>query len=90
MLSFNISLSNPWVKTNFRHIFNRSWLLSKYKAIEIEVVRDPKIILNFNIYYTTKCNHAGLGIDIGFLSFDGSVRFYDTRHWNYKTNSWQM
>lgn len=37
-----------------------------------------------------KSDHAGVSLWLGLLGFDVGLHFYDTRHWDYENNRWEV
>jgi len=90
MISLNLTILNPWSAGHFDNLWNRSWLPFKHKAIELEFLKYEHIILDFQFKFSAKCAHAGLQFEIGILGYCVSFNFYDTRHWDYTTNTWEI
>ena len=49
----------------------------------------------FNLFYfqickTEKTDHAGFWFNISILGLDFTYRKYDTRHWNYDNDTWEV
>lgn len=61
----------------------------KHKFWEFEIYRDPTLI-SLLFSYTTHEDHAGLTIRLGMFSFVLGFMIYDSRHWDYETNSWEI
>jgi hypothetical protein len=88
MIYFNFTLRNPF-SDKFKNLFARSGKLSKYKAWEFEVYQCDSIIeaegkLSF------REDHAGIAFSIGLFSYVARVQLYDTRHWNYDRQQWEI
>jgi hypothetical protein len=86
MINFNVSLTNPWsrrhriIKSMFGRLWSRkAWELNFYLTADIARVE-------FN--FSTRCDHAGLRFELGFLGFAFEFNFYDSRHWNYNSETW--
>jgi hypothetical protein len=90
MLYLGFRISNPWGKNKFVNLRNKSWLVSKNKAIELEFCRSDDVIVNGSFNISTRSDHAGVHITLGLLFYVVDFNFYDTRHWNYKTNDWEL
>ena len=90
MLYLGFRISNPWSKDKFSTLWNKSWLVSKNKAIEIEFCRSDNTIVNGSLNLTTRRDHAGMRIEIGLLFYSIDFTFYDTRHWDYTANDWEI
>jgi hypothetical protein len=81
--SFQIDYTSD---TEFKNFWNRSWSTPlEHKFVELEIHTSTGLV-GFNFDFTTKCDHAGL--DIQLTVFGRTVHFslYDHRHWNYKEN----
>ena len=90
MLSLNLHLRNPWSTENFKNLFNWTKLLTKHKALEIELTRYSYDA--FELYLNTNfagCDHAGPCLKIAILGYAGSIKLYDTRHWDYENKRWE-
>lgn len=80
MISFSFRLANPF-SNRWDTIFYRDRLFSKHKAGEIQVCKEA-IIISFSFRFTTRCDHAGVSLDIGALGYTVMLQYNDTRHWN--------
>jgi len=87
MFNFDLSLRNPFSK-RFKLLTGKSGTLLSNKAWEANVYATNTIV-KFSIAITTRSDHAGLNIYIGLIGFEYEFHFYDTRHWCYKTDSWE-
>jgi hypothetical protein len=67
---------------------SNSWLLSKHKAIEIELTNAGNI-LELSLVVTTKRDHAGFRAVISLFGYDAAIQLYDTRHWDYENNCYK-
>ena len=83
----SIRISNPFGE-GFKNLGSISGLLSKHKAWELEHYYNAGCILEFDISYTTKRDHAGFNLSIGLLSYCVHATIYDTRHWNTVLKQW--
>lgn len=89
MISLNLRIINPWSNGHFTNFWNKSWLPFTNKAIELEVLQLSHTIFEVQINITVKCSHAGLQCELGILGYCICFNFYDTRHWDYDTNTWE-
>lgn len=87
MLNLSFIVSNPWGKT-FKNIKESSVRLWANKAAEVQLYVDTYTLLEFDLKWTHKCDHAGLHLSIGLFGIMFSISIYDTRHWNYKLDKW--
>lgn len=62
--------------------------LSKYKGCEVNVYLSLALHLSASIAYTTKCDHAGLRLELVLFGLTLEINAYDSRHWNDKANRW--
>jgi len=46
-------------------------------------------IVNVDFQFNPVGDHAGASIMLGLFGYDVELHFYDTRHWNYLTNTWE-
>lgn len=62
------------------------------KAWEIQISNefDGGPYFSFLLEWTRKCDHAGPTFRFEILSFYFCIQVYDTRHWNYKTDDWEV
>jgi len=91
MIDFNFAISNPQINNwdRFNLLKSKSGLFKNHKAWEFNTYCDIDIIrvalsLNFN------SDHAGLNIKIGLFGYMIEYTIYDTRHWDYDTNTWKV
>jgi len=88
MININFKIDNPFID-RFANLFNHNGMLTKYKAWEFEVLK-VNCIVNFSLSLTTKTDHAGLQLEFGLLGYELCFIVYDTRHWDYDKNTWQI
>jgi hypothetical protein len=74
---------------SFKDIYSRSWNTPlKHKYFEFQLMRDSEYLLNFNFNWKTKCDHAGVNLELGLFGYELMLCVYDNRHWDDKTNDW--
>ena len=89
MISFSFNLSNPWSK-RWKNVWNRAYKTPfKNKFIELELIKDTTII-SFMLRLATQTDHGGLSMELGVLGYSFNFNFYDNRHWDVGTGSWEM
>lgn len=44
----------------------------------------------FEFSWSRKCDHAGVSLKLGLLGFVFEGQIYDTRHWDYDNNQYQV
>ena len=88
MINLNFTISNPW-SSRWEILWNKSKFISKNKAVEFNGYRTNHIIrIDFN--FRPAGDHAGVRLMLGLLGYDVELHFYDTRHWDYETNTWEI
>lgn len=87
MIYLNFSLANLWNWPRFKHLGNVHGAITKNKVWEVEHYRCSNIA-EFQFSFSTRRDHAGLEITLGFLGYNIHANVYDRRHWNTDTNSW--
>jgi hypothetical protein len=88
MIYINHTFRNPWSDL-FKPVWSWGKKLTKNKALEIEAYRSDTII-EYEIKFTIREDHAGLIIGLGLLSYTIRLQIYDTRHWNYANKCWEV
>jgi hypothetical protein len=89
MIQFDFEIQHPYPKNNFKAFWNKHATLSKHKALETEIYKDPECIFGLGFRFSFRGHdHAGLRINLGFFTYRFDMHIYDTRHWNHETNSW--
>ena len=91
MIYLSFLLKNPFHRKNdFRSLFERGGRLFGNKNWEAQLVRYTynALELEFNTNFTGS-DHAGPSLSIGLLGFTASVKIYDGRHWDHKSNAWE-
>ena len=89
MINLKFAIEYPFTRGSFNNIFNRGWSTPfKHKHFELEVLQDCEYLLHFNFDWTTRCDHAGVRLELGLFGYELMFHLYDSRHWDYDTNSW--
>ena len=88
MIYLNFSLRNPWNRGGFDNLWNKSWIISGYKYLEVEVTSDEETVLKIQLSLTARQDHAGLTVELGLLGRSVHFSIYDTRHWDTDKNTW--
>lgn len=88
MINFGFTIENPYSDK-----FDAGWCwsgkLTKNKAWEVQAYRS-NVIVECEIRLTHRTDHAGFKIELGLFSFSFVAQIYDTRHWNYDTQNWEI
>lgn len=87
MINFNFDICNPW-SDRWNILWNKSRFIGKNKAVEFNGYRTNHIF-NVDFNFKPAGDHGGVHIMLGLFGYDIELHFYDTRHWNYETNTWE-
>jgi hypothetical protein len=91
IVNIRIELSNPFDRREFfKNLGCLSGKITKHLAWELEHSYLSTMLLDTDIRWTRNIDHAGIDITIGILGYGIGFRIYDTRHWNYETDSWEI
>jgi hypothetical protein len=86
MINFSFSIKNPF-SDRWKTIYNKYGLFSNHKAWELNVYKTHQLVdVDFGLSF--KGDHAGLRLMLGLIGYSVEFHFYDTRHWDYKTDTW--
>ena len=89
MINLNFSMAMPWRSAKVWDIlWNISRSVIKHKAWEFNGYRTGRLI-NVDFHWTLQGDHAGVRLMLGVFGYEVELQFYDTRHWNYDTNTWE-
>jgi hypothetical protein len=89
MLYLNLKISNPF-SDRFKNI--KCWSGAtpfKHKFWEVQIMASNDLIL-FGFSYTIRQDHAGLNLELGLLGYNIDFNFYDSRHWDYIGERWEI
>jgi hypothetical protein len=87
MISFNFDFS--LLRVEFRNFWSRSWTTPfKNKFIELEL-HTSEALIGFNFLWTTQRDHAGLDVQLSLFGLCVHFNFYDNRHWDGATATWE-
>lgn len=88
MILFNFIVDNPF-SDRWSTIFFKNGIFGQHKAWEFNAYQTHHLIdLEFRL--TTKGDHAGLQTMVGLFGYSIELGVYDTRHWDYENNRWQI
>lgn len=90
MIYFNINISNPYWWNRWASI--KSWTGDtpwRHKHWEIQIMRVSNL---FRIVFSwiVREDHAGANLELALFGYQIDLRFYDSRHWNTETNTWEL
>lgn len=91
MLYFNFKITNPFRAEVSRSYFCIFKSLTKNKHIEVESTYHSQTLFQFevDVSFIGK-DHAGVSLDLTIFHRNLRVVFYDSRHWNYDTQTWEI
>jgi hypothetical protein len=90
MISIRIAVSNPFKHKPFKDYWQREYLITKHKCLEIGFYRYAWDLFEFHLDLRwSGRDHAGPSIEIGILGYTARLGISDTRHWNSVENRWE-
>lgn len=87
MINFSFNVSWPWFKPIEdwqKDYFCKTWNLTKHKSLEIQLSKAGKTLIGFDFRWDSRCDHAGLMLDLSLFRHFFIINFYDNRHWNHE------
>lgn len=91
MLNFDLVLHNLWSKEKFKALWNKSGSITEYKHWELELTSYSKDFLGIRLDTRWRGrDHAGFSVEFILLGYNLHANIYDSRHWNYENNSWEI
>jgi hypothetical protein len=89
IISFRFELTNPFDRWEyFKPLGSIGGWLVGHKSWELEHSFMSTMLVDADITWTHKRDHAGLSVTIGLLGYGVHFHIYDTRHWDYNTNAY--
>jgi hypothetical protein len=87
MINLNFTIRNPWSNRfdNIRCWHGSTPFANKYWEIQLYKSTD---VIDFSFHLTHRQSHAGLRLELGLFGYNADFNFYDNRHWDYETQSW--
>ncbi len=62
----------------------------KFWEIQLASFDDFTNYFNFSLRWNRKCDHAGVNLTIEILSLYFCFQIYDSRHWDYEGNNYEI
>jgi hypothetical protein len=87
MINLQLNIFNPW-SSRWDILWNKTKMIGQYNAVEFNGYRTNHVI-NVDFNFNPAGDHGGARITLGLFGFDIELHFYDTRHWDYTTNTWE-
>ena len=90
MKIFNLrtQLSLPF--DHFKNLGCISGKLFENKAWELEHTYYSGSLFDIDISWSIREDHAGFEICLGMFGYGVHFHIYDTRHWDYEKNAWEL
>jgi hypothetical protein len=89
MINLNFAIGYPLTRLSFNHLLHYCReTVFRNKYFEIELIQDCENLIHFKFDWTTKCDHAGVRLELGLFGYELMFQLYDNRHWDYKKNDW--
>ena len=86
MFNLSFSIRNPWSKRwNCVKIWHGSITKNKHWELQIDKTSD---IIAVDVRYSIRQDHAGFFVTLGLFGYEAILNIYDSRHWDYDTNTW--
>lgn len=64
--------------------------LFEHKYLEMEFIRDNFYFFKAKLEGNWKRDHVGFDFELNLFTFAINIRFYDSRHWDYENNCWEV
>lgn len=91
MITFRFKLTNPYARAKFFEIMQKTIQITKHKFLEIEMYHENATLYELYVDLNWRgFDHAGPCVEIGLFSKVLRCALHDSRHWNRKTNSWEI
>lgn len=91
MIKIELVLHNLWARGNFKNLWNKAGSITRRKHWELELYRYSPEFLGIRLDTGWRGHdHAGFSVELILLGYILHAKIYDSRHWNYRTNSWEI
>ena len=90
MKLFNLQTQIYLPFDHFKNLGCISGKLFGNKAWELEHTYYSGSLFDIDISWGIREDHAGFEICLGIFGYGIHFHIYDTRHWNYTTNTWEI
>jgi len=86
MIDFSFHVNNPFSK-RFKSLFFKHGNITKHKHWEFEL-HQTNTLIGMSVSWSIMKDHAGIDIELSFLTLSSQFQIYDIRHWNKLLNKW--
>ena len=87
IFSLRTQISLPF--DHFKNLGSISRSIHKHTAWELEHTYYNGSLFDIDVSWSIREDHAGFELCLGLLGYGVHFHIYDTRHWNYTTNTWE-
>jgi hypothetical protein len=85
MINFSFNISWPWSNSTRQvDYIEKTWKITKNKSLEIQFSKLGNTLVGVSFHWLSRCDHAGVMLDMSLFGYLFMIHFYDNRHWNYK------
>jgi hypothetical protein len=89
MIYFNFNIRNPRWWNRFDSLWTKHGSTPfKHKFWEVQFMKNAELF-RIEFEWTVCQDHAGVNLELGLFGYQFDMKFYDNRHWNIATNTWQ-
>jgi len=90
MINLRLEIQNPFSKDRFKNLGSLSGRLTKNKFWEVQHTFYDGMLLDVDFSIKRRCDHAGVFLVLGLLTYAVHISIYDNRHWDYENNQWKV
>jgi hypothetical protein len=91
MITFNISIANPFKYKEFRNLWHRSWAVTQDRTVEVQIYRYTYNLLEFGLDLRWwGDDHAGPKFELGVLGWYVEIGLPSNHHWDRNTSKWEQ
>ncbi len=91
MINVNLVLHKLWGAEDFKSLWEKSGSITKNKHWDLQLTRYKPDYLGLRLDTCWRGrDHAGFSVELILFGYNFHANIYDSRHWDYKTNSWQI
>lgn len=91
MINLRLVLENPWSRGKFQNKWSKTKKLWGHRVFEMQLYKFSTDLLGFAVNTGWRGrDHAGPEFELMLFTYTLVIKFYDSRHWDYDTNKWQV
>lgn len=89
MITFSISIANPFKYKEFRNLWHRSCAVTQDRTLEVQIYRYAYNLLEFGLDLRWwGLSHAGPRLELGILGYTVDISLPCNHHWDSETQDW--